>query len=344
MTIVFRVDSSSRIGDGHVMRSIELAIKMKKKNVIFFSSKLGLKHKKILKKNKIKLISEFNIPDTKNHFLEWSIFRQKKDFNFLQKKLRGQKIKQIIIDHYGLSYFWEKQAKTIAKKVIVIDDLANKEHYCDFYINYHNHFKKNKINQLMVNKNTKLLLGDRFCLVGNIISSIKKTNFKNKISIYFGSVDKKNITLEVCKTIKNNIFKPFRFNIIIGKKNSNRLRIKDFIKKSRNIVCKEANIDNFSNYYKNIDNVISASGVTMYEQLSYGFKPIVIPQNENQKKIAKSLFKNELINLMDLKSIKNKKLLYKILFRNKNFYEKSSVNKILENIRNGLKNTVNQLK
>ena len=97
-------------------------------------------------------------------------------------------------------------------------------------------------------------------------------------------------------------------------------------------------------YRPNIDYVISASGVSMYEQLSYGFKPIVIPQNRNQKKIAKNLCKKGLINLIDLKGIKNEKRFFKILSRNKNFYERSFNNKILDNIRNGLKNTVNRIK
>ena len=196
----------------------------------------------------------------------------------------------------------------------------------------------------MLNKNTKLLLGVKFCLLGNIIKSVKKINFKNKISIYFGSIDKKNITLKVLHALKNKIFKHFYFNTIVGIKNSNRLKIKNFIKNSSNIFYREANIDNFSHYYKNIDNVISASGVSMYEQLSYGFKPIVIPQNRNQKKIAKNLCKKGLINLIDLKGIKNEKRFFKILSRNKNFYERSFNNKILDNIRNGLKNTVNRIK
>ena len=45
-------------------------------------------------------------------------------------------IKWILIDHYGLSEIWEKLASN-KYKVAVIDDLKNRNRFCDLYINYH---------------------------------------------------------------------------------------------------------------------------------------------------------------------------------------------------------------
>ena len=50
----------------------------------------------------------------------------------------------LIIDHYGIDHEWEKTLKDKAKKILVIDDLANRKHECDFLLdhNYRIDFKK----------------------------------------------------------------------------------------------------------------------------------------------------------------------------------------------------------
>ena len=87
MNIAIRVDSSKKIGTGHIYRTISLAekIRQKKIKVIFICQKLpGHAIDLIRKKNfKIKIINNlFSRSEKKilnNHFKAWSYKMQKKD-------------------------------------------------------------------------------------------------------------------------------------------------------------------------------------------------------------------------------------------------------------------------
>jgi spore coat polysaccharide biosynthesis predicted glycosyltransferase SpsG len=92
-----------------------------------------------------------------------------------------------------------------------------------------------------------------------------------------------------------------------------------------------------------VDNVITAGGVSMYELIMLGFRPIVIVQNKYQQKVCNNLSEKGLI-----KKINNEKIDLKNLFlflsTNKNFYEKNNNNINIKKISNGIKNIIRHIK
>ena len=327
MFIVFRVDSSSKIGSGHVKRCLNLARSLKKKGnkILFFCQKFDGDLVNEIKKNNfnIKIIkNKFNFSDKKilsTHFKAWSKSMQKNDINFLKKKVK-EKIDWIVIDHYGLNQVWEKMAYKATKKIFVIDDLKINKHYCDLYLNYHHNFFKAKDKKILIKKKTKILSGLNYTLLGNTFSCSQKKRDRLKIFLYMGAVDKNNITLKILKLFNNKLFVNYKIIVLIGVNNSQRVVIKKYVKKINNIkILKENNI-NFKKIYDHVNYVISASGVTMYEQLNYGFKPIVFPQNKFQLKISQSLKKSNLINTINVKNRKAKENFFKVLQKCKNLY------------------------
>ena len=45
-----------------------------------------------------------------------------------------EKIDWLIIDHYGIDERWEKKLKHCTRKIMVIDDLSNRNHDCDLLL------------------------------------------------------------------------------------------------------------------------------------------------------------------------------------------------------------------
>ena len=134
--IVFRLDCGKVIGSGHLMRCLALARTLKKINYqpIFVSYDFSKEIiERIIKKEfKIYYLNSISYKKNPEQF-ERQIFYDRKNINFKIEKFEFFKIikkikniETIIVDHYGLSYDWEKFVKAkLKKKLVVIDDYFN---------------------------------------------------------------------------------------------------------------------------------------------------------------------------------------------------------------------------
>lgn len=107
---VFRTEASSSIGSGHVMRCLTLADGLKARgwHCVFASAKDTMKTVPML------VVSGFDMIDP--------------------DKIAHIKPDLLIVDHYGLDSKYEAAARAWAKKIAVLDDLADRPHDCDLLI------------------------------------------------------------------------------------------------------------------------------------------------------------------------------------------------------------------
>jgi len=144
MKIIFRVDASVRMGSGHVMRCLILADRL---------SDLGANVEFICKEspgNLIDFIRETKgfavdpLPDDPPLSLSaWSDDAEQTGEILQQKR---HLIDWIIIDHYSLDHRWECDLRKYVKKIMVIDDLANRPHECDLLLDQ-NYYRKKPISE-----------------------------------------------------------------------------------------------------------------------------------------------------------------------------------------------------
>ena len=135
----------------------------------------------------------------------------------------------MIVDHYSISRKWHKIIKKKVKKVMVIDDNANKKYFCDiilnqnYYINYRNLYK-NKIQE-----NTKYFLGPSYALLDKSFYR-KKNNKKKLVSrapslfLYFGGEDNFNLTRKVILASMNTEVEKLKLNIVLPQNLENKLK------------------------------------------------------------------------------------------------------------------------
>lgn len=319
--IIFRADSSDKIGSGHIFRCINLAKNLKKKNnkIMFICQNLKGNFINYIKKNKFKVIINNYISKEKK-IITWSKKNQIMDANFLINK-KYKKIDLIISDHYGLGPTWRKKIRPFCKKMFLIDDFNRNKEFSDFYLNHNQYHFKNNIKKPKIN-----LCGINYLLTGRNLKFIKRRIKINKnIFFYMGSVDSKNITFKFINLINDLRFKDYKFFIMIGR--NNRLKEYYFSNKIKisNVEFIKDNISNFQSFYKKIDIVFSGANTTMYEQLKYGFKPFVISQNKLQAIISKNLHNQKFINLLTISKIK-KNLFNKLMDKHVNFFSKPNSN------------------
>ena len=128
------------------------------------------------KKFKTKIINNlFSRSEKKilnNHFGTWSHKMQINDSKKTSIILNKKKYDWVLADHYGLSETWEKEVSKYSK-IAVIDDLLNKKHFCNLYINYHTKILKKRIN-LFSNPRCKILDGLKYVVINK--NYLKKKN------------------------------------------------------------------------------------------------------------------------------------------------------------------------
>ena len=213
MIIIFRVDSSNNIGGGHLTRCINIANQLKKRNVnsIFLCQDLpGLD---------IKLL--------KIHNLKYKLLPENKDFKKDAKEtikfLNDENINPdcLVVDHYEIDINWEKIVKKYTKKLLIIDDLANKKHFSDILINQVFGVKPSSYKDL-INDSCKLFLGKKYIMLRpeflkmrkNLINNIKPFEVKD-IHLFFSSNDKNGLTIKYSKLLLDN-FPGVNIHISIG--------------------------------------------------------------------------------------------------------------------------------
>lgn len=125
MRVYFRVDASEALGAGHLVRCLVLADVMAARGVSchFFLREINPYAERILN-NSIHEVCALDIDETGG---------APADAEALGRKIQTA-ADWLVVDHYSLDAGWERIARTKARRILVIDDLANRPHDCDLLV------------------------------------------------------------------------------------------------------------------------------------------------------------------------------------------------------------------
>ena len=277
--ILFRADSSSKIGLGHIMRDLVLANQYAKKghNVIFATQKLdGNINHKIIE-------AGYDVKNLKSN--------SKKKLVELVKKLN---IDLLIIDHYKINYKKEKYIKeNTGVKILSFDDTYEK-HHCDILLN-HNISADKKSYKNLVPKKCELRCGNKYTLIRDEFKQEKKKLYRknsdvNNIFIAMGGADHSNINIDILKVLKK--FNNIKVNLVTTNANKN---IKKLIKytKNKNWITLHINSTKIAKIMNNSDFAIVTPSVTLNEIYFMKIPFIAIKTAPNQEDMYKFIQKEK---------------------------------------------------
>ena len=142
--VIFRVDSSLLIGTGHTMRCLTLA-KVLREHAIEcdFICRRHIGGQAQLIKDQGFAVHELfcagsaKIPDgPQNQYAHWLGVDWQTDAEDTAQYINNlaATVDWLVVDHYSLDSKWEGRLRPHAKKIMVIDDLANRSHDCDLLL------------------------------------------------------------------------------------------------------------------------------------------------------------------------------------------------------------------
>jgi UDP-2,4-diacetamido-2,4,6-trideoxy-beta-L-altropyranose hydrolase len=290
MTIIFRADSSSTIGTGHIMRDLVLAKQYKGGTIIFATQNLqGNLNSKILESGYSLEILDDN------------------SLNDFQKVIDKYNPDLVVIDSYNIDYEFEKKLKTQNPKLKLLSfDDTYEKHYCDILLNHNISADKRKYKDLLP-EYCELRCGVEYTLLRDEFIQQKKSK---SIFLAMGGADHSNLNIDILKVLED--FKYIDVNLVTTTANQNLEELKEYTKDKYWIEL-HINSNRIAKLMRVSDFAIITPSVTLNEVFFMELPFIAIKTADNQEDMAQYLKNNKYRILEYFDSIKLDKMIKEYL-------------------------------
>lgn len=217
----------------------------------------------------------------------------------------------LVVDHYALDACWETVLRKVAKSILVIDDIADRQHDCDALLDQNFYVDMDTRYAGKVPPHCQLLLGPRYALLRDEFRQLReriklRAGAVKRVLVFFGGVDVDNYTGRTVEALANIDIKGLHVDVVIGAQHPYRKQIES--------ACAEHQFDchvqtsHMAELMATADLAIGAGGSTVWERCCMGLPAFVICTADNQvKQVADAAsegllyapeFKGELIHVI----------------------------------------------
>jgi UDP-2,4-diacetamido-2,4,6-trideoxy-beta-L-altropyranose hydrolase len=301
--IVFRVDASLEIGTGHVMRCLTLAEALRERGCeCHFISR---EHPG----NLSDLVSEreftvHNLPatditqeieyelDSPAH-TAWLGTNWKTDAAQVRSVIRDMAVDWLVVDHYALDANWERELRSVCRKILIIDDLADRQHNCDLLLDQNLVKDWQSRYNSVVPENCGLMLGPEYGLLHPIYAELHdrvppREGPVRRILVYFGGADSDSLTGMVVSAFKSLRRDDIMLDVVISPASPHIDSIRRQVAENQRI-CLHEHLPTLASLIVKADLAVGAGGATSWERCCLGLPTLVITLAENQRPIAEEL-------------------------------------------------------
>lgn len=309
--IIFRTDASLLMGSGHVMRCLTLAEALKAQGAeCHFISRAHPGHLLELVRQrgfavtslpmerpppqaKTQVVSEH--PEEPDHvsWLDCDWQTDAEQTRVIVKKLRPD---WLVVDHYALDQRWETALRSYCKKIMVIDDLADRHHECVLLLDQ-NLGRQSQDYVGLVPAHCKVLAGPQYALLRPEFAALRAYSLQRRqkpvlkhVLITMGGVDQSNDTVKVLRALKGCALpKDLRISVVMGLRapwlQQVQAQAQDMPWPTEVLV----NISDMAQSMADSDLSIGAAGSTSWERCCLGLPTLLVVLADNQRAIAEAL-------------------------------------------------------
>ena len=296
--IAFRVDASNQIGTGHFMRCLTLADTLKQHggHIRFVSRYLPEHLRGMLSERGHELVI---LISTQNEGVlnelahsHWLGVNQEQDSADTINVLSDKYWDWLIVDHYALDSRWEAKLRKTAERIMVIDDLADRQHDCDVLLDQNLYADMDSRYACKVPTHCQLLLGPKYALLRDEFRKLHeqvkpRTGPVKRVLVFFGGVDADNFTGRAIEALVGADIAALHVDVVIGAQHPYREQIK--------VACEKHGFDShiqtdrMAELMAAADLSIGAGGSASWERCCLGLPTALVALADNQIAIAKAL-------------------------------------------------------
>lgn len=310
MNVLIRADASKKIGTGHIMRCLTLANELKKQgeHAIFCSRHLTESLKNTILVSGHQLIRLENEDDSDSRevvdqYSSWLETSQNFDADEMLGKIELKQVDWVIVDHYALDSIWHHKIKDNNEhvKILVINDLFDKTHDCDLFLNQNIIFNENSVYENYLGSNVDKLLGPKYALLRDEFiryrskAEIRTYGVKN-VLVFFGGIDINNTTGKTLSALTKIDDQRLSVEAVIGAAHPRIDDLRDQCKSQGFNL--NVQVDNMAELMCWADLSIGASGSASWERCCLGLPSIIISLADNQIAIAEAAESTGIMNYL----------------------------------------------
>lgn len=296
MQVLIRTDATLASGTGHVMRCAALGMRLQARGgtIHFACAALpaGLHEWLISRDLKVHMLDDLTPGDVAVD---------------LQKSVNLARcvgpIDLLVVDHYGLGRDWEQGMRPCANRILVIDDLANRDHDCDALLDQNLRDAAELRYAALLPPGAKQFIGPHFALLREEFDEPSLTRQRDgqvrKLLVFFGGTDPGNQSLKVIDALRLLGDLVPATTLVLGPVHPDRELAHARAAGLPHLKVLDAT-DRMSALMSQADLAIGTCGVAAWERCAVGLPSLVVVTAENQREDAEILHRlGAVVNLDD---------------------------------------------
>ncbi|MEA3428674.1 MAG: UDP-2,4-diacetamido-2,4,6-trideoxy-beta-L-altropyranose hydrolase [Thermodesulfobacteriota bacterium] len=296
--IFIRTDASVQIGTGHVMRCLTLADELRGRGaeVIFicreFDGNLcGYIEEKGYAVHRLTVsnVQKQKVEGSLKH-AAWLGADWQTDARQVVEIIKDLELPPdwLVVDHYALDERWEGYLRPYCKKIMVIDDLADRAHDCDLLLDQNFYEDIESRYDDLVPAWCKKLLGPKYALLRPEFGEARKNLRKRdghvkRIMVFFGGSDPTNETAKALEAIHMLNRPDIAVDVVMGAFNPHCKVIEQVASDLPDCAC-HFKVEDMAALMARADIAVGAGGTTVWERCTFALPSFVVSVAENQEK------------------------------------------------------------
>lgn len=295
-----RVDAATDIGSGHLMRCLGLAEALRARGIaahFLAADRPGAQLERVVERGYQLTVLPCPLQPAVSASPIATPASQEADAQASVAAAISGRWQAMIVDHYALDAHWERIVKSADLRLLVVDDLADREHEADLVLDATYPGDPDRYRGLA--GGAELLLGPAYALmspafalerrlVEERVGSKSRTAAEPRLLCFFGGSDLPDLSGQALAALREPGLADVPVDLVIGSANPHADRLREGAA-ARGRVRVHEGLPNLAGLMAQCSWAVGAGGVTAWERLCLGLPSAVVSIAENQVEACERL-------------------------------------------------------